>query len=669
LGTFKVIQDLSVKQKYRPDIDGLRAIAVAGVLCSHFGIRHLTGGYAGVDVFFVISGYLITQLILSEINAGNFSFRAFYIRRARRLFPALFFTLLTSLLAAAVLFAPERMRDFGLSLVAAALSFSNVLFWSQRGYFDAASTLKPLLHTWSLSVEEQFYMVWPLALLVLSRRGMSIPLALLAVFVVSLAANYAWQDHTSSIFYLLPFRAFEFAIGGAVVFLQRRSLSGNLAHEAMLTAGLGMIVLSYVVFTAATPFPSFPALVPCVGTALAILGGSARFSGLLLRNPVSVAVGVRSYSLYLAHWPIIVFYEYSVSEPMDARASWALIALTLVIASAMYSTIERPFRVRQGDTFRYMPVTFVPTALSLTVVMVAANLNAWSSNGWIWRLGDRAALFQNLGDGKTAFSESIYGGSGCGNRCDTNPGQPVAIYVIGDSHAQQYYRGFEAEFPSLNTRTIQFSSCPFFSYEFTRDFSDNAEPKLYDDGCRAARREVFREIKGTSATVIISQFWVNFPLISEATGQKFLAGDLKEALAFTARQLVILKHELGIEKLFIVGSVPTMIGWDNPLDCLARPITSPPNCIDAPLRDATISGRSGINDTLMSETRGALDFLNPFESLCDDVSCKMVVAGKPVYCDPTHLSVWGSQIVVHSFRNQLSVALQAQPVQAIRDRK
>jgi peptidoglycan/LPS O-acetylase OafA/YrhL len=657
-----------VKQNYRPDIDGLRAIAVAGVLCCHYRIPHLAGGFAGVDVFFVISGYLITQLIVSEINAGTFSFRAFYIRRARRLFPALYFTLLASLIAATVLFSPERMQGFGLSLVAAALSFSNILFWNQQGYFDVASTLKPLLHTWSLSVEEQFYLVWPVTLLVLSRRRISIPLVLLVVFVVSLAANYIWQDHTSSIFYLLPFRAFEFAIGGSVVWLQRKRLSGNLPYEAMLIAGLGMIVFSYVVFTASTPFPSFPALVPCIGTALAILGGSARFSGVLLRNPISVAVGLRSYSLYLAHWPIIVFYEYCVPGALGANGRWLLIVITLGIASAMYSVIEQPFRARQGNTFRYMRSTFVPAAMSLTVVMVAASLSAWSSNGWIWRLGDRAELFRNLGGREGTFSEINYGGNGCGNRCDTNPGQPVAIYVIGDSHAQQYYRGFQAEFPSLNTRTIQFSSCPFFSHEFTRDFSDYPDPKLYDDGCRTARRGAFSEIRGTSATVIISQFWVNFPLVSETTGQKIRVGDMAELTAFIATQLVILKQELGIENLFVVGSVPTMVGSNNPLDCLARPFISSQNCVDAPLRDKTIHVRSEINDALVSATRGAATFLNPFDGLCDDVSCKMVIDGKPIYTDPTHLSVWGSQIVAHSFRRQLFGVLQAQTVKAGQDR-
>jgi peptidoglycan/LPS O-acetylase OafA/YrhL len=658
-----------VKQNYRPDIDGLRAIAVAGVICCHYRIPYFAGGFAGVDVFFVISGYLITQLILSEIDAGTFSFRVFYIRRARRLFPALYFTLLASLIAAIVLFSPERMRDFALSLVAAALSFSNVLFWSQQGYFDVASTLKPLLHTWSLSVEEQFYLVWPLTLLLLSRRKISISLALLVVFVASLAANYLWQDHTSSIFYLLPFRAFEFAIGGSVVWLQRKIPSRNLPCEPMLIAGMGMIAFSYVVFTASTPFPSLPALVPCIGTALAILAGSARFSGLLLRNPISVAIGLRSYSLYLVHWPVIVFYEYSVPGPAGTTKSWLLIAMTLAIAAAMYSAIERPLRARQGDAFRCMRATFVPVALSLTVAMVAVSLNAWSSDGWIWRLGDRAQLFRNLGGQEEGFSELNYGGSGCGNRCDTNPGQPVDIYVIGDSHAQQFYRGFRAEFPSLNTRTMQFSSCPVFSYEFTRDFSDYPNPKLYDDGCRAARREAFREIKGVSATVIISQFWVNFPMVSETTGQKVRPGDMPESIAFVAKQLNILKQELGIEKLFVVGSVPTMVGSNSPLDCLARPFKSSQNCIDAPLQAGTIRARSEVNDGLMAATWGIATFLNPFDDLCDNVSCKMVVDGKPIYTDPTHLSVWGSQIVVHSFRSQLLGALQLQPVRASQDRK
>jgi hypothetical protein len=364
-----------------------------------------------------------------------------------------------------------------------------------------------------------------------------------------------------------------------------------------------------------------------------------------------------------------VFYEYCVPGPVGTTKSWLLIAMALAIATAMYSMIERPLRARQGDTFRYMRATFVPVAISLTAVMVAVSLNAWSSNGWIWRLGDRAQLFRNIGGQEEGFSELNYGGSGCGNRCDTNPGQPVAIYVIGDSHGQQYYRGFRAEFPWLNTRTIQFSSCPFFSREFTRDFSDYSDPKLYDDGCRAARGEAFRDIMGTSATVIISQFWASFPLMSETTGQKVRAGDVQDMIAFIAKQLVILKQELGIEKLFVVGSVPTMVGSNNPFDCLARPFKSSQNCVDAPLQAGIVRARSEINDALMVATGGIATFLNPFDDLCDNVSCKMVVDGKPIYTDPTHLSVWGSQIVVHSFRSQLLGVLQPQPVQASQDRK
>ena len=260
---------------YRPEIDGLRCIAVIGVLLCHYNIRGFEGGFAGVDVFFVISGYLITGMIMRDIELGTFNFRNFYTRRARRLLPALFFTLLSSLFVAALLFSPERMREFAISLIAASLSASNFLFWSQAGYFDASSSLKPLLHTWSLGVEEQFYLLWPLALVVMSRRRISVQSTLLVLFCASLAASDAWQDHTSTIFYLLPFRIFEFAMGGLTLLLEARLTLSNSARELSAFTGCAMIIASYLVFNEKSHFPSFPALLPCAGAALVSLGGSA----------------------------------------------------------------------------------------------------------------------------------------------------------------------------------------------------------------------------------------------------------------------------------------------------------------------------------------------------------------------------------------------------------
>lgn len=457
---------------YRPDIEGLRTIAVGGVLLCHFKAGFAAGGFAGVDVFFVISGYLITRLILSDVDRATFGFKAFYVRRARRLFPALFATLVGSLVIAALLFSPERMQAFSSSAIAAALSVSNILFWLQHGYFDAASNLKPLLHTWSLSVEEQFYLIWPLTVVLLVRNGVSLTKALVVLFTASLAANLIWRDHSSAIFYLLPFRIFEFAIGALAIFAERRWSRDNRTDEALVVAGLGMILISYGVFDETSRFPSLPALVPCFGTALLLLGGQARIGGLLLRNPLFMAIGKRSYSLYLVHWPVIVFYEYATLRPMGWKTAISLVALTFVLGWMMYAFVEQPFRKTAERPEPLLPRRFPQAAIASAVGLVLLCGTAW--NGWIWRLGSTAAAYEASG----FTAESIYGGAGCGNECETHPPQPVSIFVIGDSHAQQYYAGFRQNFPDLNTKLFQWSSCPFFSAEYTRDYWDFRIPRL-----------------------------------------------------------------------------------------------------------------------------------------------------------------------------------------------
>jgi peptidoglycan/LPS O-acetylase OafA/YrhL len=626
---------------YRPEIDGLRCIAVIGVLLCHYNIGGFAGGFAGVDVFFVISGYLITGMIMRDIELGTFNFRNFYTRRARRLLPALFFTLLSSLFAAALLFAPERMREFAISLIAASLSASNFLFWSQAGYFDASSSLKPLLHTWSLGVEEQFYLLWPLALVVMSRRRISVQSTLLVLFCASLAASYAWQDHTSTIFYLLPFRIFEFAIGGLTLLLEARLTLSNSARESSAFAGCAMIIASYLVFNEKSHFPSFPALLPCAGAALVILGGSAPRARSVLASSPALAIGRRSYSLYLAHWPIIVFYEYATLTTIHNKARVILIIVTFAIAAAMYKYIEQPFRITRERPPR-IATSFGRWAAAATMALVAISATA-TGDGWLWRLGQKAELYRS----------ATYGGVGCGDRCDTNPDKPVSIYLIGDSHAQQYFAGFKDVFPSLNTRIYQFSSCPFFSLEFTRDFSDYPDPKLYDTGCRSSRRSAFEAINNSGA-VVVSQFWINFPLISEKTGQRLMPRDLDEATTLAADQLMVLKRELGIKRLLVIGSVPGMAaGIDNPTDCATRPIVAPSNCLVSRVKAEPQAERAVIDSYLAAKVAPDITFLNPFDALCDQTDCTMIADGKPVYSDPTHLTKWGAEIVVRSFRDRL----------------
>jgi peptidoglycan/LPS O-acetylase OafA/YrhL len=634
---------------HRPEIDGLRAIAVAGVFLCHFRSPWFPGGYAGVDVFFVISGYLISGHIIRDLEAGSFSFKAFYIRRSRRIFPALLGTIGGSLIAGAVLFSPERLQELGVSTVAAALSISNILFWSQQGYFDVSANLKPLLHTWSLGVEEQFYLLWPLLLFSLTRWRGDFLAALLLLFAASLGANVAFEGHSSSIYFLLPFRVFEFCIGGLAIRVEKAVWRLTSAVQAVGTAaGVSMILISYIVFDSTSGFPSFPALLPCTGTALIILCGSNWISRPILCNQSMIYLGNRSYSLYLVHWPIAVFYTYAAVNPWTWKTGLWLIGVSLPIAELLYRYVEHPFRYATFGAHLSNRV-FIPQLIASTMLMVMVGASA-ADGGWLWRLGSRALAYERLVKGAAL----AYGGDGCGNSCETSPGKPVAAFVIGDSNAQQYFAGLKAAFPDTNFRIFQFSSCPFFSLEFTRDFTDYADPRLYDEGCRAARATAFNEIRRSRAALIVSQIWVNFPLVSEKTGKKLAFPEFASAASFYADQLVKLQRELGASWLLVIGTIPGAVGMQgDPADCIFRPVLVGQGCENS--RPDVL--RRTDNLLLASFLGGRATFLDPFDALCDKTSCKIIDDIAPIYSDPNHLTQHGSELVLRSFRKALGYAL------------
>jgi peptidoglycan/LPS O-acetylase OafA/YrhL len=272
--------------KYRADIDGLRAFAIIPVVLYHAGITMFSGGFVGVDVFFVISGYLITTIILNDIEKGKFSIASFYFRRIKRIFPALYFFFIVTSIACWFLYMPADLKAYGKSLFGSVFFISNIVFWRESGYFDTASELKPLLHTWSLSVEEQFYIFFPVLMIILAKyfRKKYVP-AVLTIFILSfLISIYATPRMPSASFFLLPTRAWELMIGCLLalgVFPKTNNI--RLLNLASFI-GLFMLLLSIFVYEHGTPFPGYQALLPCVGTALIIYTGG--FSNNLSEKPL-----------------------------------------------------------------------------------------------------------------------------------------------------------------------------------------------------------------------------------------------------------------------------------------------------------------------------------------------------------------------------------------------
>lgn len=345
------------KMKYRPEIDGLRAVAVIPVILFHAGYESFSGGFVGVDVFFVISGYLITTILLSEIEEKRFSFIKFYERRARRILPALFLVISFSILTSWMTLNSTEMRDFLQSIIAVMTFSSNILFWIESGYFDTASELKPLLHTWSLAIEEQFYIFFPIFLILLWRFGKRWIFAILVSTTVLslLAAQWGAYNRPNATFFLLPTRAWELSIGSIAAFLllYRRDKFHNLLGNRLIAEiasifGVLMIAGSVFAFDKSTPFPSIYALFPTVGTMLVILYGHSNTAiGKLLSNKLLVGVGLVSYSAYLWHQPIFTYARYQYFPEPPSYIFVLLIILTMFLAYLSWKYIESPFRNKQ----------------------------------------------------------------------------------------------------------------------------------------------------------------------------------------------------------------------------------------------------------------------------------------------------------------------------------
>ncbi len=335
---------------YRPDIDGLRAIAVLSILLFHLGIEQLSGGFVGVDIFFVISGYLITSIIIREINQGVFTLAGFYERRLRRILPALIIVVLVSVLIGAFLFNASQYVDLGWSAFATALFSSNIFFFLKSGYFDSASELQPLLHTWSLGVEEQFYIFFPIFLLLVCKKSSNAALPwIIGITILSFGASlYFLKDSTEAAFYLFPLRAWELLLG-AIIGLNRLPVVKSESIRNLLTiTGLGMIFYTIFSIIPKRDFPGLVAAIPTIGTAMIIyagIGGDSLVSRLLSLKPI-VFIGLISYSLYLWHWPLIVYAKlYAITE-LTLPQSVVVLILVLGLSILTWRYVERPFRSR-----------------------------------------------------------------------------------------------------------------------------------------------------------------------------------------------------------------------------------------------------------------------------------------------------------------------------------
>lgn len=433
--------------QYRREIDGLRTVAVVPVILFHAGFEIFSGGFVGVDVFFVISGYLITSIIIAELDQGKFSILRFYERRARRILPALFLVMACTFPFAWMWLMPAQFRDYAESLVAVTLFASNFLFWRESGYFGAAAEEKPLLHTWSLAVEEQYYMLFPIFLIFCWRFGRQpVFYMILGIAAISLLlAEWGWRNSPSGNFYLAPTRVWELLAGSVCAFLQFKAPQKS--NNLLAALGFGMVVYAIFGFTEATPFPSVYALVPVIGTVLIVIyADEPTWVGRLLSTPVFVGIGLISYSAYLWHQPLFAFARIRSLTVPDPALMMSLAILSLVLAWISWRYIERPFRLKPpAGALPTQRGVFIASGLGMAAFM-GLGIYGHLGQGLPGRLPANVATIAAFQGDRSAYQDFCHYGVTATGRHNIPPlpyapcvfpqdAQTLDVALLGDSHA------------------------------------------------------------------------------------------------------------------------------------------------------------------------------------------------------------------------------------------
>lgn len=461
---------------YRPDIDGLRAVAILPVILFHARLG-CPGGFVGVDVFFVISGFLITSLILSGMKDGSFSLLGFWERRVRRILPALALIVFSTLVAGWFVYLPRDYELLGHSVAAQSVLLSNFFFANHTGYFDPGSDTMPLLHTWSLAVEEQFYLLLPLLLIFLVRRkrlpvGGIILCSCAGLLQISILGADLGRPAN---FYLLPTRAWELLIGAFLAAMPAKRLAKRWLNEAVALLGLGLILYSVFCYTPQTLFPGLATIPPCLGAATIIFSGACAptlVSRLLALRPV-VFVGLISYSLYLWHWPLLVFTKYLSMQPQPWLERAGLLGISVILATVSWKFIEIPFRKRLWFPQRSHIFAVAGCSMLLLLALggslylnhgVAARLPVYARDYTGKPFDDR--FWISLPPDKIQLEQFVE----LGNQ-GTN--QPIEILLWGDSHAMAIAPAIDELCRKYSVRGVQVTqsaTAPVVGYTF------NAKP-------------------------------------------------------------------------------------------------------------------------------------------------------------------------------------------------
>lgn len=666
---------------FRKDVEGMRALAILSVLLFHFDVAFFSGGFLGVDIFFVISGYVISKGIEAKVLAGEFSYLDFYGRRVRRILPAMMVTIALVLVVGFALFSVSAYQDLGKSSVFAALSVSNFYFANTTGYFDASAIEKPLLHMWSLSVEEQFYLVWPFIFVALVKvfAEKKRAIALLSAVLVFTAVSHIWLNmNQTNAFFMAPARFFEFLLGALIVSLEKRKFTDKIhLYDGLFWLALTGILVSIVTYTESMAFPGGAAFLPAASTAMLIYAsGQSRFSSVFSVKPAAF-LGRISYSLYLVHWPLVVFYKYVNGYQLTTVDILILCVVSLLLAYLMWRYIEQPFRA-SSDKVPFLPAKVIyKGVLVSTVAVVAVSALIYQNKGLTWRLSDaNEKLYSEYNKGLEQT-----------RRCPSREGlpKPFSCYfgaidlqsenaiLIGDSHAINFRPAISELFSEMELKGIYRFIGGCVPIRGASVIHENV-PGWFGS-CKGKMNTVFKyALKDQIDVVVLAGRWSLYTRNtrlgeSGARGNVYLGAKASDERS-SKRSMQVFREKMNStikklvengKKIVVFGQVPNL-GFDFKR-CTFRPgfLNLEYAGCNQLSRDEAIQVVAGSNKVIADIAEQYpyhVLYIDPVEAFCDQDECISVDSGVPLYSDSNHLIYGGSKRVIEKFSRPIKEFLE-----------
>ena len=658
---------------YRPDIDGLRAVAVLSVILYHLGVVIPASGFAGVDVFFVISGYLIGGIVLRARAAGTFTYRAFYARRARRILPALCAVIVVCIPVAWVVMTPHQLRYFGGGVVATLLFVSNIWFFDRIDYFNPDAELDPLLHTWSLGVEEQFYLIFPVLVALVARRWRRAFLPVLGVlFAASLTLALTQSDtFPTQAFYLLQYRFWELLAGVLAYALQdrARAVAGQTACGWLATAGLVLVLAGLAMIPAGGGWPGETTLVPVLGATLVVMFGSGpSVAQAVLASPPLRGIGLISYSAYLIHNPLLGFLELSGHPVSGLPATLGVVALILVLSALSWRFVEQPFR-QPGPLPRPMRRGLTAVTCALAAFAVGGHF----TEGYPQRLPSEARQILDYARSRSPTHDTCTLGRTEARKlnpetaCVDNPNAAGPEVVLwGDSHMSTVAYQLAQALPEVRLRQFTLGGCPPIPDIINIEQQTNRTVRM-TDGCARFNRTLLDYIlsRDDIGVVVLYAYWANYTqrnafnagpdnILPDSVYSVPLSG--AEGLTEEARQTYLQDQFAGLvqtlvddgKRVLIVDPLP--IAGVNLPERVARMVWKTgvmPDEVGYPIavfRDHTASARALLDAVPAGPAVRRIDLSDIF---CSEAKgCVVFQKGVPYVFDTSHLSQPGVARIV-----------------------